>query len=66
MEKASTLRNALDLNVLAVDSCSYWHGIRCRLLHQLPLFFTPASTRFANSSFFSPVKGVCILPSRWA
>ena len=35
LEKATTLENALDLNVLAVDSCSHCHGNRCRLHQEL-------------------------------
>ena len=33
--KATFLENALVLNVLAVDSCSHCHGIRCRLHQEL-------------------------------
>ena len=33
-EKVSTLVNAFDEHVIAVDGCSHFHGIRCRFLNQ--------------------------------
>ena len=47
-EKVSTLGNAFDEHVIAVDGCSHFHGIRCRLSYTcIPLHPPALPTRLS-------------------